>query len=115
MTQIRTVMIPKDDGTDRPISVAAMAWRIGMSATVMKLESWIDEWAPAELVGGLPGRDARTVHEWLHDSLQSAMEGEANIAGAKLDVEKCFDTVNPHMAIHTLKQLGAPKEMCALC
>ena len=56
---VRVSLIPKDDGGERPISVATMAWRTGMSVMVEQLRPWIDQGAPEELVGGLAGRDAR--------------------------------------------------------
>ena len=49
-------MIPKDDGSKRPISVAMLGWRVGMSAILSKFETCIEGWAPEELVGGLPAR-----------------------------------------------------------
>ena len=34
---VRVVLIPKQEGGEWPISIAALAWRIGMSATLHKL------------------------------------------------------------------------------
>ena len=95
---VRCVLIPKEIGF-RPISVAALAWRIGISALIQQLTGWIDLWAHPALVGGLRGRSSTSVHEELHDSLLN----ENHVFGAKIDVEKCFDH-----ALLVWAKLGAP-------
>ena len=70
--------------------MAALAWRIGISALIQQLTGWIDLWAHPALVGGLRGRSSTSVHEELHDSLLN----ENHVFGAKIDVEKCFDHVS---------------------
>ena len=62
---VRCVLIPKDVGL-RPISVASLAWRTGIGVLAQQLAHWIQSWAPEELVGGVKGRSAATVHEQLH-------------------------------------------------
>ena len=49
--QIRVVGILKSDGGMRPLSVAAAAWRAGMTIVVRKLAEWIGDWAPEEIIG----------------------------------------------------------------
>ena len=105
---VRCALIPKEIGF-RPISVAALAWRIGVGAIIQQLSEWIDQWAPAPLVGGLKGRSAATVHEELHKSLS-----ESNLFGAKLDVAKCFDHVCYEQALLVWERLGAPRSVIGL-
>eukprot|EP00435_Cladocopium_sp_Y103_P054690 s2232_g17.t2 len=104
-TQARCVLIPKDVGF-RPISVACLAWRIGISALLHQLSPWIDQWAPPELVGGLKARSSVTVHEDLHSALQGR-----TLYGAKIDVAKCFDHVNIEQALLVWERLGAPAKV----
>ena len=107
-THVRTVLIPKDVGL-RPISVAALAWRIGMGAIIQQLTPWINLWAPPELVGGLKHRCAAFSHDALHGALQNPI-----VYGAKLDVSKCFDHVNILQAILVWHSFGAPPQVCTL-
>ncbi|CAE7451987.1 unnamed protein product [Symbiodinium natans] len=104
-TRVRCVLIPKDVGF-RPISVASLAWRVGMGVVLQQMTSWIDEWAPAELTGGLKGRSASQAHESLHESLQNS-----TLFGAKLDIAKCFDHVSVPQALHVWQVLGAPESV----
>ena len=104
-TQVRCVLIPKDVGF-RPISVACLAWRVGISALLQQLSPWIDQWAPSALVGGLKARSSVTVHDDLHSALQ-----ERTLYGAKIDVAKCFDHVNIEQALLVWERLGAPAKV----
>ena len=52
--QVRICTIPKPTGGDRPLAIAALAWRLG--ATVIARELWVARVFPAELYGGMPGR-----------------------------------------------------------
>ena len=101
-TCVRCCLIPKEVGF-RPISIAALAWRLGVGAVVQRLSSWIDEWAPPELAGGLKGRCASQAHQELHESLQNPL-----VFGAKLDLSKCFDHVDWRQALRVWDRLGAP-------
>ena len=66
--QIRVVGIPKSDGGTRPLSVAAVAWRAGMTIIVRKLADWFDGWAPEEIIGGLRHRQAAEIPLQTHRS-----------------------------------------------
>ena len=101
---IRCVLIPNDVGL-RPISVASLAWRTGAAVIVQALNAWIDAWAPA-LIGGLKQRFVATAHEELHKSFEWR-----TIYGAKIDVAKCFDTVNYRQALRVWHRLGAPQSL----
>ena len=107
-THVRCVLIPKDVGF-RPISVASLAWRVGMGAVLQQISSWIDEWAPVELTGGLVGRCASQAHESLHASL-----GQNVLYGAKLDIAKCFDHVHIAQSLRIWQRLGAPASIIAV-
>lgn len=103
---VRCVLLPKEIGY-RPISVAALAWRIGIGALIQQLTGWIDLWAHPALVGGLKGRGSTSAHDELHDSILN----EQNIFGAKIDVEKCFDNVSFQQALLVWEKLGAPSSI----
>ena len=103
--QVRCVLIPKDVGF-RPISIACLAWRLGISCILHQLPPWIDQWAPPELVGGLKARSSTIVHDDLHEALQ-----ESTLFGAKIDVAKCFDHVNIEQAFIVWEKFGAPAKV----
>ena len=83
-TKVRCVLflIPKTVGL-RPVSVAAVAWRIGMALVTQQLSGWIDDWGQEELIGSLKEPSCGKVHNDLHYSIN---QGEG--FGAKLDVAK---------------------------
>ena len=100
---IRTDMIPKDATGSRPILAAALGWRCGIGIIISQLAGWIDQRAPEQLVGGLPGRDARTIHEGLHQQIRDALDGGVPLDGAKRDMEKCFDSGHAQLAIKGIR------------
>ena len=106
-TQVRVCLIDKEDGGQRPLAIAALAWRLGASVVVQKLASWIKLAFPEELYGGLPERCIEDVHTKLTQAL-FVQRGGGALAGCKADVRKCFDTADPKLAILCLRQLGAP-------
>eukprot|EP00973_Karenia_brevis_P095876 12429565-Karenia_brevis.AAC.1 len=84
-----------------------------MSAALRQLVSWIEEWAPPELAGGMPGRDARIVHDWCFDDIEDAYSaaGKGNFAGFKRDLRKCFYHVTVEQGLYVLQKLGAPPQL----
>ena len=99
---VRCVLIPKEVGL-RPISIASLAWRVGLGVVAQQLSPWIDAWAPQEFVGGLKARCAASAHEDLHAALQWP-----RLFGAKIDIAKCFDHVTVSQALDVWRRLGAP-------
>ena len=95
---IRTVMIPKSDGGQRPLSIAPLAWRIGTSSIIKSLGRWIDRWAPKELVGGLPGRSADLIHQEVSHGIRSSMNGDPLVL-VKQDLKKAFDSIDPYLSL----------------
>ena len=111
---IRCVLVPKPEGGLRPISVACLAWRIGMTSILQQLQPWLDSWLPPFLLGGLKHRDAREAHELLHHDIFQALQTHRKFFGAKLNIRKCFDSVSPLQAIHVWDHLQAPTEVTGL-
>ena len=108
-TQVRVCLIDKEDGGQRPLAIAALAWRLGASVVVQKLASWIKLTFPEELYGGLPtSLSAAPRTSTLNSPRRSLCRGGGALAGCKADVRKCFDTADPKLAILCLRQLGAP-------
>ncbi|CAE8687780.1 unnamed protein product, partial [Polarella glacialis] len=112
--EVRCVLIPKAEGGVRPISVAALAWRIGMASVLRMVQPWVEQWAPEELVGGLSKRSADELHERLQSAIADALARRATLAGAKLDVKKCFDSVKPDQACYIWRRLGAPEQLVSV-
>ncbi|CAE7495748.1 Cacna1h, partial [Symbiodinium pilosum] len=108
--QVRVCLIPKEEGGQRPLAIAALAWRLGATAVVQQLEGWITAVFPPDLFGGLPGRCAEDIHFRLTHALFVQRAG-GPVAGCKADVKKCFDTADPKLAILCLRALGAPEPM----
>lgn len=48
------VLLPKDDGGVRPLSLTACVWRIGASVLVHALAPWTTTWADDTIMGGIP-------------------------------------------------------------
>lgn len=111
---MRCVLIPKQDGSLRPISVTSIAWRVGVSAVLQHLQEWMDLWLPPYLLGGLKARGVREAHELLHHDVLSAINSDRFLTGAKLDVRKCFDSVLPCQVLTIWQHLGAPMEVVRL-
>ena len=109
-TQVRICLIPKEEGGQRPLAIAALAWRLGASAVVQQLTGWIKTVFPHELYGGLPERSIADVHYKLTHALFVQQAG-GPLAGCKADVRKCFDTADPRLAVLCLRALGAPENM----
>ena len=109
-TQVRICLIPKEEGGQRPLAIAALAWRLGASAVVQQLNGWIRTVFPHELYGGLPERSIADVHYKLTHALFVQQAG-GPLAGCKADVRKCFDTADPRLAVLCLRALGAPESM----
>ena len=105
-SQVRVCLIPKPDGGERPLAIAALAWRLGASALVQKLAPWIGQTLPHEIYGGMPGRGIDDVHALLTHEMYGP--GSGALAGCKADVRKCYDSADPRLAIECLRHMGAP-------
>ncbi|MDP6209095.1 MAG: reverse transcriptase domain-containing protein, partial [Roseibacillus sp.] len=108
---IRCVGIPKDSGGLRPLSISSIFWRCGSTALLSQLSTWIDQWAPPELAGGLKGRSADAIHEALEADIEAMWERKLELAGSKLDVEKFFDSCSLEQALAILQKVGMPKQI----
>lgn len=109
-TQINIVFIPKDDdeGSMRPISIAALAWRTCMASVAHNARPWMELWAHPDLYGGIPGRTPEDLHERRLQAIQESEEANEAISGGKVDLSKCFDRVCITQAIAILRRLGTP-------
>ena len=112
-TQIRVSLASKRDGTFRPLSVASALWRICASATSRRLRRWLKQWAGQELFVAVPGRSISDVHLRLSQAQTTAGRNHG-LAGAKVDLRKRFDTVDPELAIRAAQWLGLPPQLAAL-
>lgn len=106
-TQVRVVTIPKTDGGFRGLGIASVVGRAGMSAVIDKMQDWAEQWLHEDLVGGLKGRDATELHDIMMGDIGVANEMEQCFAGANIDLKKCFDTVEPALAVQVWQTWGA--------
>lgn len=112
---VRIGGIDKSDGGARPLGIAALCYWISMCAVMMYMANdWADLWVPPELVGGLRGRSAVDSFVDLEELISNGLAGLATIAGAKIDLKKCFDTVVIEQAVELWRLLGAPEWLCQL-
>ena len=81
-TQVRICLIPKEEGGQRPLAIAALAWRLGATAVVQHLTGWIKTVFSQDLYGGLPERSVEDVHFKLTHALFVQQAG-GPLAGAR--------------------------------
>ena len=106
---VKVAFRPKPDGELRPLSLAAVAWRIGASAIVQQLGQWSNKWAPEHLIGGLAGRSADDFHGPLHrDMAQSWSEG---VSIASQDLPQDFDSLHGVQTMAVLHRFNAPSAL----
>ena len=103
------VLLPKDDGGIRPLSLTACVWRIGASVLVQALQSWTTTWADDTIMGGLPGRGVLDAHCQL---LEATSHDDGIFVSE--DLAKFFDTVDITQACAVLTHLGAPSSFVTL-
>jgi len=110
--QVRVILIPKEGGW-RPLSIATIAWRIGLAAILKRttFRSWIQSWLTEEVAGGVPGAAAADIHSILKEGIFECTQEEMNFAGAKVDLQKCFDKASAHIGVEILQQLGLPSTL----
>ena len=86
---VRVVLIPKEGTNEkRPLSIAVMAWRAGISALLARMREWIANWVPEEVAGGVPGRSAAELHDVLQESIWECLQTGEPFAGCKVDCAK---------------------------
>jgi hypothetical protein len=87
---------------------------VGIATALAQIGYWVSSWAPEELYGGLKGRSAEELHERMQQAIDEALAGNTPLAGCKLDLRKCFDTVSAQQAIHVLRMLGLPEGLAVV-
>ena len=110
---IVVALLDKDDGSQRPLSIASALWRTGATAMVRQMEPWINQWAPLELSGGLPDRTAAYVHARLAQAFDDKKEHE-QVGAVFEDLSKAFDNVDVGQCLAIWRRLGAPENLLAL-
>ena len=63
--------------------------------------------------GGIPGRDARALHDALMNDIDCALDckfGDRPLAGWKIDAKKCFYCVDNSQATYAMDVMGAPPQ-----
>ena len=112
---VRIASVPKPDGSSWPLAIAAIAYRVAMTATMRALRPWVLSWAPAALVGGVPGRGPAHLHELLFADLHHAKHHlQGRFCGTKADVRRCFDCLDFEVSFRVFACLGAPPGLTAV-
>ena len=110
---IVVALLDKDDGSQRPLSIASALWRIGATAIVRQMEPWINNWAPLELAGGLPDRTAAYVHARLAQAFDDKKANE-HVGAVFEDLSKAFDNVDVGQCLAIWWRMGAPENLLAM-
>jgi hypothetical protein len=121
---VRVCLLPKEDeeetgkqlpkpAGDRPLSIASLAWRIGLAAVLKRGDwrEWIKAWLVEEVAGGVPGCSCAEIHDMLQEGIANAAELGEDFCGGKVDLRKCFDKCSAEIGITLLEGLGLPKTM----
>ena len=110
---VRGVLIPKADGGRRPLSLAAIAWRIVAGAINRRLTlDAAATWAPPGLLGGISGRSVGEAHFLLASEVRLARMNGEDIAVISQDLEKAFDRTSAAHAAACLFAVGVPRGVC---
>ncbi|MEM9927611.1 MAG: reverse transcriptase domain-containing protein [Cyanobacteria bacterium P01_D01_bin.50] len=103
--KLRSIPIPKKDGTTRMLKIPTMADRAWQCLAKYALEPAHEATFHANSYGFRPGRSAHDAQKILFNNLRSYCNG-IDKRVIELDIEKCFDRIN-HTTI--MDNLIAPK------
>lgn len=114
--QVRVVLLPKEEGGLRPLSIAVLAWRTGLAAILKRTDwrQWICGWLTEEIAGGVPGASPQDIHDQLKEDILNCIHEGEDFCGGKVDLRKCFDKASAEIGIALLVRLGMPKEIATL-
>lgn len=111
MLALSSLKKPCGDGK-RPLSIAAICWRLVASAAVADLKPWVQSWADDSLCGGLPEHRADELHVRLFRTFHTLGKQRNRIVqGLKQGLQKCFDNCCHRQALHILVSFGMPKPL----
>ena len=106
-------LLDKDDGSQRPLSIASALWRIGATSLVRQMAPWIECWAPAELAGGPPDRAAVYIHGRIAQTFNDKHKRQ-HFGAIFEDLSRAFDNVDIGQCLAIWEALGAPQPLLRL-
>jgi ribonuclease HI len=117
MLHTRAVFLSKDpEQTDNPLSYRILKITSGWyrkwgTCRNRGLRDWIKTWDCPELNSGVPGKGAQDA--WLNIALrlELAQLNNQQIAGASVDVYKCFDQINRDLVLLLAEKAGMPRRI----
>lgn len=116
--EITQVLMPKCQGGMRPLGVANLFWRTGMSTMIRNLGSSVDTRAGVELQGSLAGHSAATTHARIqHDAWANLDRDHVDDYGFAIigeDLSKASDSIVPELAISFAERLGLHNGVCGV-
>ena len=112
--RIRIALVPKPDGTQRPLAIGAVLWRALASLACRRLRDWATAAFPSDIHGGVVGRSLHGVHDALLRDLERTHGGRCHLLGVKTDVKKFFDSVRPQQAVDVALHMGFPGALAAV-
>ena len=60
--EARVCLLPKANGSSRPLSILSVSWRIGARYITRELEHWLATWVDFRCVGGVPKGSVQSAH-----------------------------------------------------
>ncbi|CAE7206863.1 unnamed protein product [Symbiodinium sp. CCMP2592] len=104
----RVALIAKPSGGHRPLTVLALAWRLGSKILVRCLDRWVDDWAGHRVLGGVHRRGLSDAFMRLRASLSEPR------CYVQQDLSRFFDSIHLSDLLATMRRLGAPQGLCGL-
>ena len=111
------VMIPKgkeaavDPIAHRPLTIMNLAYRVWSTTRVRQASGWMRSWAPARVVGGLPGCGPEDIWGEMSLRLEIAKAERGLCGGVSADLWKFYDLANADLAVELLCVLGMHKRL----
>lgn len=84
-------------------------WLAGFTAILRAMGDWAEGWLAEEVMRGIKGRSPDHIHAWIMGEIDRPKAEGEDLAGGKIDLKKCFDTICPGQAIALWEEWGSPE------
>ena len=114
-TQMRVVLIPKNDGSGerRSLGIAALAWRLGTTELSHQMRNWVNTWLDEDMCSG-PGRCADELLDRVFEDVETTRANGTDLGSCKIDLSKCFDRCHWERCSKILLAMGLSPAVAAI-
>jgi len=98
----------EDPNMYRCLKITSIFFRKWGSNRMGCLKQWIAQWDHDAINAGVPGKSAQDAWYRLAIKIEEALANGEDIAGASVDVYKCFDQINREVVREVATQAGMP-------